>query len=60
MIFFVVVGTMVLVGVVWGLLTRNRPTYRTDRLRDLDPRLKRQIDGQFMRGDGGHHREDWE
>jgi len=51
---------MVLIGVLWGLLTSHRPTYRTDRLRELDARLKRQIDGEFLRGDGSHHGEDWE
>ena len=45
---------------VRGQLSRYQPVFRTDRLRDADPRLKRHVDGTPMRGDGGHHREDWE
>ena len=45
---------------VRGRLSRYRPVYWTDRLRDTDPSLKRYVDGTPMRGDGGHHKEDWE
>jgi hypothetical protein len=45
---------------VRGRLSRYRPIYRPDRLRDTDPSLKRYVDGTPMRGDGGPHREDWE
>ena len=46
--------------VIRGRLSRYRPVYWTDRLRDSDPSLKRYVDGLPMRGDGGHHQEDWE
>ena len=59
MVFFILFGALLLGAMVWGLITRNQPTYESDRLRAADPSLKRHIDGQFMRGDGGHHREDW-
>ncbi|HEX4726640.1 MAG TPA: hypothetical protein VH298_02525 [Jatrophihabitans sp.] len=58
--FFIVVGVLVLTGVIWGLVTRKQPTYPTDALRELGPDLKRHIDGQYMRGDGGHRNEDFE
>ncbi|HEX4727376.1 MAG TPA: hypothetical protein VH298_06235 [Jatrophihabitans sp.] len=60
MAFFLVLGALVLVGVVWGLVTRKQPTYPSDALREIDPRMKDYIDGMPMRGDGGHHKEDWE
>ncbi len=58
--FFILIGLLVLTGVVWGLVSRKQPTYAQDALRELDPRLKRHIDGEFMRGDGGHNKQDWE
>jgi hypothetical protein len=45
---------------VRGRLSRYRPVYWTDRLRDSDPRLKRYVDETPMRGAGSHHKEDWE
>jgi hypothetical protein len=60
MIVVYVFGVLVLGGIALGLINRTQSLYRTDRLRELDPRLKEHVDGQFMRGDGGHDKQDWE
>jgi hypothetical protein len=59
MVFYVLFGALILGAVILGLITRNQPT-QEDRLRAADPSLKRYVDNEFWRGDGGHHREDWE